>query len=494
MISAFAMDQIAGFAWAMAVLEYQNAPLLAAIASQSRRTITELEHGELSSTPWAYAYLRFMPVPLINALSSASIPRIRHIATLSIANLAWSIAVMEVGDGPWIHALAAQSIRMLSEFGMLQRSAMAWAISACTVFDFPLLHALSSEASARCSELEKTNLAATAWACAMMVYEPVPLLHAIAAAARATRNEYRPKEFVTLARALWGLQFWPPPECDGCLPLPPPDPALLAGTTPLPAAALPKTPEARPDLLLEHELARRGYVLRMTAGGHPGDGRTFPRPGGRVEIAYVGRVLVAGSAKGGDGPPPFDAAECFEFVVGAGSVIAGWEKGVAAMSLGQEARLLVHRSHGYGSLGAPAPGAWIPPHADLIFEVTLLRVDSPAPAALLPGAAAGHLAAERREALLCYADCLSVDTWLLAIDERGTLLEYSERLARDYDNARQIVGVYTKAWPDGSASLEPEFFDELGVSRLGHRRLFEQWFEGWGVVRAPHRKARSANG
>jgi len=327
-----------------------------------------------------------------------------------------------------------------------------------------------------------------------MVYEPVPLLHAIAAAARATRSEYRPDEFVTLARALWGLQFWPPPELDGSLPLPSPARALPPGPTPLPVAALRETPEARPDLLIdEGELAWRGYALRMTAGGHPGDGKTFPQPGGRVEIAYVGRVLIVDSASGGGGPPPFDAAERFEFVVGAGSVIAGWDKGIAAMSLGQEARLLVHHSHGYGSLGAPAPGAWIPPHTDLVFEVTLLRIDSPAPAALLLGAAAGLLGADRREALLCYADSLSVDAWLLAIDERGTLLEYRERLARDYDSAGQIVGVYTKARPDGSTSLEPEFFDELGVSRLGHRRLFEQWFEGWGVVRTPHRKAMSAD-
>ena len=60
------------------------------------------------------------------------------------------------------------------------------------------------------------------------------------------------------------------------------------------------------------------------------------------------------------------------FTIGVGQVIKGWDQGVMQMSLGQRANLIVPSSLGYGARGA---GGKIPPNADLIFDVELLKIN-----------------------------------------------------------------------------------------------------------------------
>ena len=64
----------------------------------------------------------------------------------------------------------------------------------------------------------------------------------------------------------------------------------------------------------------------------------------------------------------FDAASSFEFTLGAGEVIKGWDLGVKGMKVGGKRKLYVPSKLGYGKRGAMPE---IPPNADLYFKITL---------------------------------------------------------------------------------------------------------------------------
>ena len=64
-----------------------------------------------------------------------------------------------------------------------------------------------------------------------------------------------------------------------------------------------------------------------------------------------------------------DRGKPFEFKLGMGQVIRGWDEGVAQMSVGQRANLTCSPDYAYGDRGA---GGVIPPNATLIFDVELL--------------------------------------------------------------------------------------------------------------------------
>ncbi len=94
---------------------------------------------------------------------------------------------------------------------------------------------------------------------------------------------------------------------------------------------------------------------------------------GRVVVVHYTGWLHDPAAKGNRGRQ-FDSSVGrgpFEFPLGGGRVIPGWDQGVAGMKVGGKRTLVIPPEMGYGSRGA---GGVIPPNATLVFDVELLDV------------------------------------------------------------------------------------------------------------------------
>ena len=100
-----------------------------------------------------------------------------------------------------------------------------------------------------------------------------------------------------------------------------------------------------------------------------GTGAT-PRRGQTCVMHYTGWLYTNG-AKGKKFDSSVDRGEPFEFSVGTGQVIKGWDEGVISMKVGGKRTLIIPPELGYGARGA---GGVIPPNATLIFDVELLAV------------------------------------------------------------------------------------------------------------------------
>lgn len=98
----------------------------------------------------------------------------------------------------------------------------------------------------------------------------------------------------------------------------------------------------------------------------PGKGDRVAKAGDTVVVNYTGRLqdgtVFDASAKHGK---PFD------FLLGRGQVIAGWDEGVAGMKIGEKRRLIIPPDLAYRDRGA---GNVIPPNATLTFEVELVGI------------------------------------------------------------------------------------------------------------------------
>ena len=99
-----------------------------------------------------------------------------------------------------------------------------------------------------------------------------------------------------------------------------------------------------------------------------GDGVNFPKKGDKLKMHYTGTLAKDGSKFDSSR----DRGKAFEFTIGVGQVIKGWDEGVMKMSLGQRATLKISADYGYGASGHPPV---IPENADLVFDVEVLGIN-----------------------------------------------------------------------------------------------------------------------
>ena len=96
--------------------------------------------------------------------------------------------------------------------------------------------------------------------------------------------------------------------------------------------------------------------------------------GKTVIVHYTGWLYdeKAADHKGQKFDSSRDRGDPFDFPLGGGQVIKGWDQGVAGMKVGGQRTLVIPPELGYGARGA---GGVIPPNATLVFEVELLGVN-----------------------------------------------------------------------------------------------------------------------
>ncbi len=142
--------------------------------------------------------------------------------------------------------------------------------------------------------------------------------------------------------------------------------AAVLWTAPAPADEKPKPPAAAQKKESKMTTMPSGLQyedLKIGTGESPKTGQTC--------VMHYSGWLWENGAKGKKFDSSVDKGQPFQFPLGQGRVIKGWDEGVATMKVGGKRTLLIPPQLGYGARGA---GGVIPPNATLVFEVELLGI------------------------------------------------------------------------------------------------------------------------
>jgi FKBP-type peptidyl-prolyl cis-trans isomerase len=134
------------------------------------------------------------------------------------------------------------------------------------------------------------------------------------------------------------------------------------------AALAADQPATRPTA--DHMTPGGVKVQDVTSGGGA-------KAGDQAYVFYTGRLVSNGKVF--DSSSNHQPLAPFQFQVGNGDVIKGWDEGVIGMQVGDKRKLTIPAALGYGARGTP-DGA-IPPNADLEFDIEMVALLRPPPQA-----------------------------------------------------------------------------------------------------------------
>ena len=123
------------------------------------------------------------------------------------------------------------------------------------------------------------------------------------------------------------------------------------------------TPGESQKTIMDQNNSNPQLKIETTKEAAGGEGA---KAGNRVTVHYTGTL-----ENGQKFDSSLDRGQPFSFTLGAGDVIAGWDQGLLGMKVGEKRRLVIPSYLGYGATGMGP----IPPHATLIFEVEMLKIE-----------------------------------------------------------------------------------------------------------------------
>lgn len=191
------------------------------------------------------------------------------------------------------------------------------------------------------------------------------------------------------------------------------------------------------------------YVVKKAGNGKR------PEAGSTVKVHYTGRL-----ANGTEFDNSIKRNTPFEFSVGIGQVIPGWDEGISLMDEGAEYTLIIPSKLAYGPQGA---GGVIPPHATLIFETQLISTAAPDNS--------GNFATDEAEVLKRYPAARKTSSGLwYVVNEEGT-------------GTRAVAGKTVKVHYKGTLSNGKEFDNSYTRGepiefQLGKGMVIPGWDEG----------------
>lgn len=130
--------------------------------------------------------------------------------------------------------------------------------------------------------------------------------------------------------------------------------------------AVKKIPETKTNKIMQNSDVTK---LDIEVTGQ-GTGTLMSKKGDTLAMNYTG-MLLDGTKFDSNVDPAFGHVQPFQFTLGAGMVIKGWDEGLVGMKVGEKRRLTIPADMAYGSRGA---GKLIPPNSALVFDVELLAI------------------------------------------------------------------------------------------------------------------------